>query len=311
MKCFNDWPLATKLPRSPGRIKQHTEDFCVREEIKFHASGEGEHLLLQVRKVDLTTAEAQKRIAKAFGVPVRQVGYAGIKDKSSVAIQHFSVQLPNAPDSTIVPRIDILERHRHVRKLRQNDVLCNTFDIVVREVIPELVSFDELDVVPNYFGEQRFGRNGDNVRAALKWVDQSKPRIARFLRSMYISSMRSYVFNQVLAARVAKQNWREVIDGDIEANAGIPTGPLWGRGHSPTTGLAGSIESAALVENSEILDALEWIGLGQERRDLVLAAENLKYEIDGTTAHLHFSLNTGCFATSVLRECFDYETGAS
>ena len=309
MKRSIDWPVATDSPRSPGRIKHRVEDFFVHEETRDYASGFGEHLQLLVRKVNLTTVQVQRRIAKAFHVPSRQVSYVGIKDKSCVATQYFSIHLPQAPDSTEVPGIDVLSRHRHVRKLTEDDMNCNCFEITVRDVVPELVAMDRLNKVPNYFGEQRFGRNGDNVDAALKWVEQGKPRISRFLRGMYISSMRSYVFNQVLGARVKLGTWQQIIDGDLETHLGTPTGPLWGRGRSPATGLAGSIESTALADDAEVLDALEWIGLDQWRRDFVLTTRDLSCELDGTTAHLKFILNPGCYATAVLRECFDYVTG--
>ena len=113
--------------------------------------------------------------------------------------------------------------------------------------------------------------------------DRGKPRINQPLKSIYLSSLRSHLFNQVLARRVQRGDWQKAIDGDVEIN-GYPTGPLWGRGRLASSGLAGNLESETAQSCSPVRDALEWVGLSQERRSLVLAPIDLHCEVDHQTA---------------------------
>ena len=300
-------PVANPLPRPPGRIRCSVEDFVVDEELSFEPTDDGEHVLIHVRKVNLTTQDVQKWLANCCGVSRQHIGYAGLKDKRSVATQWFSVYKPQVIDLAQNRDIEILAQRRHVRKLRRTDVLCNRFKIVVRDIDPGRFATERIRAVPNYFGSQRFGRDGQNVIAALKWVDCGKPRISTFLRSMYLSSMRSHVFNRVLAGRVYRGNWCELVDGDVVVD-GKPTGPLWGRGRPAATGCALQIEEFALNTDATIMSALEWVGLQQERRAFVANPLDMACDVSGSSVVLRFALPAGCFATSVLREYFDYRS---
>ncbi len=302
---FGALPTASYEPRSPGFIRVKPEDFQVEERLSFEPTDVGEHLLLQIRKVNRTTREVQKQLASQFRVPLHSVGYAGLKDKRSVATQWFSVHLPRGSSRVSDLALDVLRCHRHVRKVRPSSSFRNRFDIVVRQIDRPLVSFKRLQRVPNYFGEQRFGRDGLNVVDAMKWIQAGRLPRSRFLRSIYISALRSYAFNLTLAARVERGQWHDTMEGDIVVD-GKPTGPLWGRGRSATSGFAREIEVSALRESTAITDALEWVGLKQERRAFQLDPIELVCAIEGQAARLSFTLPAGCYATSVLRECFDY-----
>ena len=302
--AFWDLPRATDLPCSPGFIRSEVGDFIVVEELPFVPTDEGEHLLIQVRRSNLTTQEVRDRIAQKFRVASKDVGYIGLKDKRSIATQWFSLAISTPSKTISVPDLEILRQCRHIRKLRPSDGCRNWFEIVVRDVNPEMLDFDQMQFVPNYFGRQRFGRDGRNVSNAMKWVRNGKPRVAHFLKSIYISSLRSYVFNQVLAMRVKRGDWRKVIDGEVVLD-GSPTGPLWGRGRVLTNDLAQSIEQDVVDSIAPVAEALEWVGLKQERRSLVVEPTNLDCEIRGDIAVVRFALPSGSFATSVLRECFD------
>lgn len=301
---FRALSCACNRQRSPGRIRRDVGDFVVKEELPFAPSEDGEHLLFCVRRSNLTTPEVQARLAQELRIKPKDVGYLGLKDKRSVATQWFSAPVRTPSKTITVADVEILQQLRHRKKLRPSDGCQNWFEILVRDITPELVELDRMREVPSYFGPQRFGRDGRNATNAMKWIRKGKPRISPFLRSIYISSLRSYAFNLVLAARVARGNWRKLIPGDVELN-GFPTGPLWGRGSVPTSDLAEEIEEAALDSIAPIKDALEWVGLKQERRSLVMEPTHLNCEIQGNTALVHFALPSGCFATSVLRECFD------
>lgn len=301
---YRDLPVATDLPRSPGSIRREVEDFKVEEELAFDPTDDGEHVLFYIRRSNLTTQEVQHRLARGYGKKPKDVGYVGLKDKRSDATQWFSLPLPVRLRSMSIPDVVILEQRRHRKKLRQSDGCQNRFEILIRDVKPEMIDFNQMNIVPNYFGQQRFGRDGRNVTSAMKWVQKGKPRIAQFLKSIYLSSLRSYVFNLVLATRVKRGDWCEVIDGDLLLD-GLPTGPLWGRGRVLTDGLAKEIEQDVGNSVAAVTEALEWVGLKQARRSLSVAPTDLDWELNRDVAVVRFSLPAGSFATSVLHECFD------
>lgn len=303
---FRDFPQANDSPRSTGCIRRDVEDFKVEEELLFTPTDEGEHLLLCVRRMNLTTHEVKSRLAQAFHVKSKNVGYVGLKDKRSVATQWFSLPVPTPSRPVTVADVEILQQRRHGKKLRPSDGCQNRFEILVRNVAAEQVETHRMHVVPNYFGQQRFGRDGRNATNAMKWVREGKPRISPFLKSIYISSLRSYVFNLVLATRVERGDWCNVIEGDVVLD-GFPTGPLWGRGNSPTDGLARTIEDSALNSVAPLKEALEWVGLKQERRTLVVMPIDLNCEVEKDSVMVRFTLPSGSFATSVLHECFDLQ----
>ena len=166
--------ITSELPGIGGRIKQRPEDFLVEETPLYEPSGEGEHLYLFIEKQGLTTSDAIRRIAKAFRVSRREIGYAGLKDKHAVTRQHVSLHLPEndvAADRDSVerlryhePRLKLLWQARHGNKLRRGHHGGNRFVIYIRGVEPTAVIkarpiLQRLEArgVPNYFGEQRFG----------------------------------------------------------------------------------------------------------------------------------------------------------
>jgi len=165
--------------------------------------------------------------------------------------------------------------------------------------------------VPNYFGEQRFGRDQSNLLAAEAWfIQQCKPHPKR--RSMVMSAARAYLFNTVLAERVRQNTWRQAIEGDVLAES-FPTGPLWGRGRSVVGALSESLEKEALKSFSPWCHGLEYCGLKQERRSLVLLPQSLSVrwtglDLDRGPQHnlqISFSLGVGTFATAILAEVAD------
>ena len=293
--------------RSPGCIRQRVTDFKVEEVLPFTPTDEGEHFMLLVRRSNLTTQEVRTRLASTFQVKSKDVGYVGLKDKRSVATQWFSVPAATPHKRIAIPDVEILQQRRHQRKLRPSDGCQNRFEISIRDVAPELVVYHVMNVVPNYFGQQRFGRDGRNAINAMKWIREGKPRISPFLKSIYISSLRSYVFNLVLATRVERGDWCCVIEGDVLIGDGLPTGPLWGRGRGLTHGLAKEVEEVVVNTVAPVTEALEWVGLKQERRALAVKPIDLSCEIENDTAIVRFALPSGSFATSVLHECFDLQ----
>jgi tRNA pseudouridine13 synthase len=216
------------LPR--GRIKSTADDFVVEELPAYEPSGEGTHLFLKFEKRNLTTDAAVRAITKALGIEMRDVGIAGMKDKVGVTTQWVSVPAPpKAPDleerakALTVDNIRVLDAKRHTNKLKTGHLKGNRFDIVVRDVPADalagvLASMERFgnEGVPNAFGVQRFGKDGDNVERARAWLTGKErapndPRLRRF----HFSALQSAVFNAVLDARVADGTWKQPILGDL------------------------------------------------------------------------------------------------
>ncbi len=175
MGCITDdfAYLTADLPGTGGVIKQRPEDFLVDEQPLYEPSGEGEHLFVFVEKRGATTLDLARRIAKAFRIKQRDVGYAGMKDKHAVTRQHLSLYLPGVPAADVAaglerfaeyPYATVLWAERHGNKLRRGHHGGNRFSIRIREVSPTAVIrakpiLERLarEGLPNYLGEQRFG----------------------------------------------------------------------------------------------------------------------------------------------------------
>lgn len=167
-----DLPYLTgDLPGVGGVIRQRPEDFFVQEIPLYEPSGEGEHVYCEIQKIRLTTFEAIDRIAAALNVSQRDIGYAGMKDAQAVSRQLLSIWgvTPEQVMALKLPGITVQWAAKHGNKLRRGHLAGNRFAIKIREVNPtdviKLASIEEAMTrrgMPNYYGEQRFGRRGDN-----------------------------------------------------------------------------------------------------------------------------------------------------
>ena len=161
-----------------GVIKQRAEDFFVQEMPLYEPSGEGEHVYCEIQKIGITTFDAIHRLSKALGVSSRDVGYAGLKDAHAITRQLFSIwgTTPQAMMDLKLPDITVQWAARHGNKLRLGHLAGNRFAIKIRDVNPTdvvrlkpVIAEIQKRGMPNYFGEQRFGRrnNNDKLGAAL------------------------------------------------------------------------------------------------------------------------------------------------
>lgn len=304
---FGRLPLAVPGKRAKARVKATPEDFLVDELRAAAPSGAGEHLYLHVEKRLLETRQVARRLAELYGVAAVDVGYAGMKDKRAVARQWLSVRTSLGPEVAERGGLVVLAAGRDERKLRRGELAGNRFEIRLCEVSGDDWR-DRLGRVfesgaPNYFGPQRFG--GDNLDRALAWLPVRRRRsISPFRRGLYLSVLRSLLFNAVLARRVQEKTWRALLPGDVDLD-GMPTAPLWGRGRSATSGVALAAESAALAPFADVLDGLEHAGVDQARRSLVLLPQNAWVAEEDEAVRLGFELPPGGYATSLLREAFE------
>jgi tRNA pseudouridine13 synthase len=223
---MNPLPFLTRdFPGIGGAIKQRPEDFFVQELPLYEPSGEGEHVYAEVQKVGITTFDAINRIASALDISSRDIGYAGMKDAHAIARQIFSI--PRVTEEAVMrlqlPGMAVQWAARHGNKLRLGHLRGNRFAIRIREVNPADVVklrpiLNQLEArgVPNYFGEQRFGRRGDNAdlgAALLRGEDKSLARADKRLRRLWISALQSELFNQVVARRIDALD--RLLEGDL------------------------------------------------------------------------------------------------
>ena len=332
----NSLAYAGGKPAASARIRQYPEDFHVTEIPLLEPDGEGEHVWLWIRKRNENTQQVAELLSRHAGVHPRQVSYAGMKDRRAVTEQWFSVQLPGReePDWQALDSatLTVLRHQRHSRKLRRGTLKGNSFRITLREIAADQAALEQRlaavrdQGVPNYFGEQRFGRGGSNLYTADKLFKNTRLRLSRNKRGLTLSAARSFLFNQVLSARVHTGNWdvplagdamqlhgshsyfiAELLDAELLSRVASqdihPTGPLHGRGESPVSKDCLELESSVLGAYASWCEGLEQAGLAQDRRALRLGVPELAWQwTDAAELVLKFSLPAGAYATSVLRE---------
>ncbi len=359
-----------------GQLKQSLNDFVVEEQLGFVPSGSGEHIFLWLEKTNLNTAFVAEEIAKFANLPLRNITYAGRKDKFALTRQWFGVHIANheAPDwdNFALEGAKILDVTRNDRKLRVGVLKGNKFEVTIRNIqfsgdntendlIRRLELIKERGA-PNYYGSQRFGEirlkpldganssmastqletdmngpqaestkqmNGGNLALAEKLLEGEQIR-NRNKRSMAISALRSWLFNEVIHQRI-EQSWftkamlgdamqlsgsnsffvndeaqeQTTIESRLTANDINITAPLWGNGKLHTTQTAKTFELHCIDAYKSITQTLNELGLKQERRAIRIVPENFEWQYKSNVLKLSFSLPSGCFATSIVRELMD------
>lgn len=335
-------PFAYGTPPLNGRLRSENADFFVEEELGFSPSGQGEHAFLVIEKNGANTEWVARELAAACGVDASVVGFCGLKDRHAVTRQAFTIQLPGRanPDwsALSIDGVQVLSAARHDRKLKRGSHRGNRFRIRLREVAGDRAqAAQRLEAiaqqgVPNYFGEQRFGRDGGNL--ALAQALFAGRRMSRSQRGFALSAARSELFNAVLGARVGDGSWQRGLEGEVWSLAGSnaifgpepwsedlaqrldafdidPTGPLWGRGELRSDGAARALELQAVEPFAALARGLEREDLAQQRRPLRLRPGDFHAEWEGDDQLvLEFRLPVGAFATTVLRELSDWRESA-
>lgn len=321
-----------------GQIRSAVSDFIVVERLAVDFSNDGEHDWLWIEKKGANTVWVAEQLAHHAGIPLRDVGYAGLKDRHAVTQQWFSVRRPGASDSSwddfTAEGVRVVEHKVHRRKLRRGAHQGNEFRIALRgdEIAARHADIDErierirAHGVPNYFGEQRFGRGGANLDLG-KAVLAGR-RLARAKRSIGLSALRSFLFNEILDRRVRDGSWQRILPGELANLDGSgsvfavdaltpelekrcatfdihPTATLWGREAPLGSGRSAMLQEEATAPHKDLCSGLESFGLDAASRSLRLRVTDLKGELDGDALWLEFSLRKGSYATVVLREIAD------
>jgi tRNA pseudouridine13 synthase len=332
-----DPPLFTPdLPGVGGRIKAELDDFVVEEIPAYEASGAGEHLYLWVEKRGVGPEFFARTIAQRIGVPAGEVGTAGLKDRYAVSRQWVSV--PARAEANL-KRIDgdgvtVLDVKRHANKLKPGHLRGNRFRILIRgadrtqepsaAAIIDRISHNGM---PNYYGPQRFGRDGSTAELGFRCLaGKASKRLRPFLFKFALSAAQSVMFNDVLGRRHRDGLLRTVLPGDVmmkwpaggmfvaedvaaeqarfDARETVTGGPMFGSRTYPAQAVAAEREAAVLADHGITPATFARFGKlasGTRRHNLVYL-DDLNAEWEPAGLRLTFTLPSGSYATVLLRE---------
>lgn len=324
-------------PKQTALLKAECADFMVKENLGYSMAGEGEFVAVRVRKTDANTLFVGEKLAQFAGISARNMSYAGLKDRRAVTEQWFSLQMPGktTPDFGDFQQegIEILEVTRHNRKIRTGSLDGNYFEILLCNAIEN----DDLKVrlenlskfgFPNYFTEQRFGRDGHNLTQALRWAKGEIQVKDRKKRSFYLSAARSEVFNLVVSERLKQGVANRVLPNDIVQLSGSHswfvadekedlnvlqlrleqgdlqlTAPLIGETAQP----ACSLENDIVQQHQDIVNLMKQERLKPARRPLLMKPKDFNWQFEETGLRLKFYLPAGSYATALVRELVNIE----
>ncbi|WP_338557742.1 tRNA pseudouridine(13) synthase TruD [Erwinia sp. E_sp_B04_7] len=328
-------------PTATGVVKASPEDFVVIEDLGYRPDGDGEQVLVRIRKTGCNTRFVAEALAKFAGIHPRDVSFAGMKDRHAVTEQWFCLRIPGkeTPDLSAfaLEGCEVLESARHRRKLRTGALQGNAFTLILRQIsdreaVEQRLQQIALSGVPNYFGEQRFGHEGNNLLMARRWAANDIRVKERNKRSFLLSAARSAMFNQVASDRLAQSGLTTVMAGDalqltgrgswfvaeeaelatlqarVDNDELRVTAPLPGSGAWGTQGSALAFEQQSLAAEAELITLLEREKVDAARRALLVKPRDLRWNWwDDATVELNFWLPAGSFATTLVREVLQQE----
>lgn len=323
-----------------ANFKSKPEDFEVEELLLVPFTGTGEHLWMYIEKINTNTDWLAAQLARHFKIPRRCVSYSGLKDRNAVTRQWFSLHMPGnmqAQESVKTLELDdvkVLEHHWHQKKCHLGTHQSNRFKIwlrkntIDRDKLTQRVNLIKIQGVPNYYGSQRFGIDGQNVTNAQD-ILASRNRAHRKKAELCVSALRSFLFNMVLKERVEQNTWDKILPGEalqLDGQKGFflfeqakespekimakylqgechSTGPLWGEDSIVVKNEVAALENAVFKSYPELIQLLYNRKLNQARRALRLYPRDMEVEFcENNDCCVTFSLTSGCFATTVMTE---------
>ena len=344
-----DWHYAWTAPHARADLKTFASDFLVEEILGFEPEGKGEFVYLWVEKQGVNTDYLAKRLAQAADISPNRVTYAGVKDRHACTRQWFCLHMTgHAPDLSEIEQVfrepemvRVLLQTRHSKKLKTGGLQGNRFVLRLRNIqgerseIEQRLSLIERFGVPNYYGEQRFGIQGNNLVNGYKFVMPGRKGTHKLnkTQSFWLSAIRSWFFNEALSQFVEQGSWDTLSVGDIaqprdgmqsfrikehslenlvrHRNGEIsPVLPLisdgWPMGTNPERAKA---MTELYAEQSKLLEGLISFDFSRDSRATRIVPTNMAWELlsngkEPDQLVLQFELPKGAFATSVLRELF-------
>jgi tRNA pseudouridine13 synthase len=327
--------ITANLPGIGGEIKAEPNHFVVEEIPLYEPAGEGEHVYVRLTREGWTTRALQERLTNLFGLREVDVGCAGLKDKHARVTQTFSLLLRD--DEAMVARriqedlpVEVVWAKRHRNKLRRGHLLGNRFRIVVLKPEPEATASAEVIAqalqshgLPNFYGAQRFGIEGDNAQRGREVLSGRGPR-ERWLKRFLLSAYQAALFNDWLTERIRRGWFERLLTGDIakktdtgglfevvDAAVELPrfqrgeityTGPIYGARMWWASGEPGELERSVLEAAEVTTEMLRRARLDGSRRPARLFLSDLSIESHPEGLLFTFTLPKGAYATTVLRE---------
>ena len=324
-------------PKQTALLKAECADFVVKEQLGYDMSGDGEFVAVKVRKTDCNTLFVGEQLAKFAGISARNMSYAGLKDRKAVTEQWFSLQMPGQPTPDFsqfsLEGVEILEVTRHQRKIRIGSLQGNHFEILLRnaEETDELkvrLDFLAKNGFPNYFTEQRFGRDGNNLTQALRWANGEINVKDRNKRSFYLSAARSEIFNLIVSKRMELNLAQQILVGDVLQLNGshswfvvnesedlaqlqqrlaqqdvLLTAPLIGEEEKSAV----DFEHEIFAQHQALFALMHQERMKAARRPILMQSQQFQWQFEPNGLRLQFDLPAGSYATALIRELVNVE----
>jgi tRNA pseudouridine synthase D (truD) len=324
-------------PKQTALLKAECADFVVKEQLGYDMSGDGEFVAVKVRKTDCNTLFVGEQLAKFAGIFARNMSYAGLKDRKAVTEQWFSLQMPGQPTPDFsqfsLEGVEILDVTRHQRKIRIGSLQGNHFEILLRnaEETDELkvrLDFLAKNGFPNYFTEQRFGRDGNNLTQALRWANGEIKVKDRNKRSFYLSAARSEIFNLIVSKRMELNLAQQILVGDVLQLNGshswfvvdesedlaqlqqrltqqdvLLTAPLIGEEEKSAV----DFEHEIFAQHQALFALMRQERMKAARRPILMQPQHFQWQFEPNGLRLQFALPAGSYATALIRELVNIE----
>ena len=324
-------------PKQTALLKAECADFVVKEQLGYDMSGDGEFVAVKVRKTDCNTLFVGEQLAKFAGISARNMSYAGLKDRKAVTEQWFSLQMPGQPTPDFsqfsLEGVEILDVTRHQRKIRIGSLQGNHFEILLRnaEETDELkvrLDFLAKNGFPNYFTEQRFGRDGNNLTQALRWANGEIKVKDRHKRSFYLSAARSEIFNLIVSKRMELNLAQQILVGDVLQLNGshswfvvdesedlaqlqqrlaqqdvLLTAPLIGEEEKSAV----DFEHEIFAQHQALFALMRQERMKAARRPILMQPQQFQWQFEPNGLRLQFDLPAGSYATALIRELVNIE----
>lgn len=324
-------------PKQTALLKAECADFVVKEQLGYDMSGDGEFVAVKVRKTDCNTLFVGEQLAKFAGISARNMSYAGLKDRKAVTEQWFSLQMPGQPTPDFsqfsLEGVEILDVTRHQRKIRIGSLQGNHFEILLRNAeetdeLKERLDFLAKNGFPNYFTEQRFGRDGNNLTKALRWANGEIKVKDRHKRSFYLSAARSEIFNLIVSKRMELNLAQQILVGDVLQLNGshswfvvdesedlaqlqqrlaqqdvLLTAPLIGEEEKSAV----DFEHEIFAQHQALFDLMRQERMKAARRPILMQPQQFQWQFEPNGLRLQFALPAGSYATALIRELVNIE----
>ena len=351
------------IPIIQAKLKHKVEDFIVEEigdkwdckiskefvqpEIKIDGE-QKDFLWCEVEKKDIDHFTAMKELTMRLGKRPFDIGYAGTKDKRAITSQRISIYNPDLEKLKAFnhPNIILKNFKWNKRKIKIGYLESNHFRIILRDIDKKgamviTKHIRNLDWFPNYFGPQRFGKNGNNVKIgklllkrkfkeAVKEIAEDSNRQAEYLEYhlkqnpedyvgalkrlerknmlMYVNSVQSRMFNEILETALE--------EGQSFTKQGQTSCLLIGYKTRFFDGRLGEIEQQVLASHNLTLEDFDikeipYLRIKGSFRKAVTEIKDLQLETEDDGEFegskkiiLEFTLPSGVYATTFLENFF-------